>query len=282
MDGSGVISRFELEPVQRASARGEKLAMISLDLGRTTCQVRIEPHGVLLPDGRCLTREEIEEICASELGCFRIEKDAVEAIATYSEISHRTFSLMATGTSPAMLISGFVMHRIRDVTPQQGSVEMVRALGKLHGRVLDTTTGLGYAAIEAARLASEVITIELDAAARKMAEQNPWSRELFSLPNIQLLLGGSHELIHQFAEGEFAAVVHDPPAINVAGELYSLQFYQQVHRVLGRRGRLFHYIGDPGKKSGFRTTSGVLRRLTDAGFSRVEKAPRAFGVVAYK
>jgi len=159
---------------------------------------------------------------------------------------------------------------------------MVRALGKVHGRILDTTTGLGYAAIEAARLASEVVTIEIDPAARKMAEENPWSRQLFSLPHIKLLVGDSHELLPQFAEGEFAAILHDPPAINIAGELYSLEFYRQAHRILGRRGRLFHYIGDPEKKSGARTTSGVVRRLLEAGFSRVEKAPRAFGVVAYK
>src|SRR5690606_5323478 len=115
-----------------------------------------------------------------------------------------------------------------------GAAQMVRALGKMQGRVLDTTTGLGYAVIEAARLASEVVTIEIDPAARKMAEENPWSRELFSLPNIQLLMGGSHDLLPSFADGEFSAILHDPPAINVAGELYSLEFYKQAHRILGR------------------------------------------------
>jgi predicted methyltransferase len=69
---------------------------------------------------------------------------------------------------------------------------------------------------------------------------------------------------------------------SLAGDLYSLAFYQQALRVLKHHGRMFHYIGAPESKSGARVTAGVIRRLQDAGFRRVVGAPRAFGVVAHK
>ena len=70
--------------------------------------------------------------------------------------------------------------------------------------------------------------------------------------------------------------------LNLAGELYSGEFYRDCWRVLRRNGKLFHYIGDPDSKSGARTTKGVVRRLHEAGFTRVAHQPQAFGVVAYK
>ena len=69
---------------------------------------------------------------------------------------------------------------------------------------------------------------------------------------------------------------------SLAGELYSGEFYAECQRVLGRSGKLFHYIGDPGSKSGARTTKGVVRRLQEAKFARVVAKPQAFGVAAYK
>ena len=55
-----------------------------------------------------------------------------------------------------------------------------------------------------------------------------------------------------------------------------------IWRVLRRNGKLFHYIGDPDSKSGARTTKGVVRRLQEAGFTRIVPKPQAFGVAAYK
>lgn len=80
----------------------------------------------------------------------------------------------------------------------------------------------------------------------------------------------------------FSRVLHYPPAFSVAGQLYSGEFYRQLYRVLKRNGRLFHYIGDLNSKSGGTVTRGILRRLQEAGFTRLVKRPEAFGVVAYK
>jgi predicted methyltransferase len=45
---------------------------------------------------------------------------------------------------------------------------------------------------------------------------------------------------------------------------------------------MFHYIGNPESQSGGRTTKGVVKRLMDAGFARVEPRAKAFGVAAFK
>jgi predicted methyltransferase len=180
-----------------------------------------------------------------------------------------------------MLVSGIPMHRVKDVDPQQDTFNKIRAADPI-GRVLDTATGLGYTAIQAARKAQQVITIELDPTTRQIAGGNPWSQELFELPNIQQIYGDSFEEIENFEAASFTRIVHDPPVFSLAGELYSLAFYQQAFRVLRHNGRMFHYIGNPESKSGANVTHGVVRRLKEAGFARVIPQPQAFGVTAVK
>ena len=180
-----------------------------------------------------------------------------------------------------MLVSGVPMHRIKDTDPWRDTLAKAKTIAPLTGRVLDTATGLGYTAIVASETASEVVTIELDPAGLEIARQNPWSRELFTRANIQQVIGDAGEIIPTLADASFARIVHDPPQLSLAGHLYSLEFYRELRRVLARGGRLFHYVGDPDSPFGSRTTSGVMRRLHDAGFRRVVRRPEAFGVVAY-
>ena len=54
------------------------------------------------------------------------------------------------------------MHRIKGTDPIRDTKEKLKALGPVSGRVLDTATGLGYTAIEAAKTADHVLTLELD------------------------------------------------------------------------------------------------------------------------
>ena len=63
-------------------------------------------------------------------------------------------------------------------------------------------------------------------------------------------------------------MLHDPPRFGIAGELYSQAFYDELARVLKRRGKLFHYTGTPNKlTSGRDVPSEVARRLRAAGFA---------------
>jgi predicted methyltransferase len=211
-----------------------------------------------------------------------IENGSMRAIQFYSELTDRVYSLYPTQRAPTMLVSGIPMHRIKDTDPHADTLEKVRAIKPVVGQVLDTATGLGYTAIEAARTAEHVITIELDPAALQVCHFNPWSQGLFGNSKITQVIGDSYEVVAGLGSGSFTRVIHDPPAFRLAGDLYSGEFYRELHRVMRNNGRLFHYIGDPDSKSGRSITAGVTRRLEQVGFRQVRRVPRAFGVVAVK
>jgi len=263
------------------------LTRISLDLGLSYVDVPLAEEGLRLPDGQVLTWQMVERIAEDEAShteghCFALRDGRIEPIQVFSAEFNRLYSLVATSAAPTMLISGIPMHRIKDTDPRWDTIAKVRTLAPLAGLVLDTATGLGYTAIEAAKQADHVTTCELDPAVLKIARLNPWSAALFDNPKITQVIGDSFDLIREFADGAFDRIVHDPPMFNLAGELYSLEFYGQLHRVLARNGRVFHYAGNPDSPSGHRVTRGVVRRLQEAGFSRVQHRPEAFGVVARK
>jgi predicted methyltransferase len=277
-----VLSYVQVAPLLEARRREVTQVEISPDLGLTKVPVEINTEEVTFASGEQLNWEQVEKIQRSESVCFLVEDGVARPIQVFSEETNRLCSLYPTGGAPSMLIGGFVMHRVKDIDPVQDTLRKVRALAPIRGRVLDTATGLGYTAIEAAKSADEVVTIELDPGAQEIARLNPWSRGLFENPKITQLMGDAFEVVPAFEDESFTRILHDPPAFSLAGQLYSGEFYRQLYRVLRRGGRLFHYIGDLNSKSGGTVTKGVLRRLQEAGFTRITRRPEAFGVVAYK
>lgn len=276
-----VLSSYQAAPLLQARRDGLTRTRCSFDLGRSEQEVELGEQGVKDAAGSMLVDwPGVERVADNDSVCFRLDGGDVNPLRIFSEAANRSFQLWPTPSAPALLISGFLMHRVRDVAPEEGAARMVRALGKVHGALLDTTTGLGYAAIAAAESASRVVTVELSPVVRDLSRLNPWSRELFEHPRIELRDGDSAELVPTLEPGSFSAVVHDPPAINLAGELYSSVFYGGLRRVLARGGKLFHYVGDAKSPSGSRTTRGVVKRLREAGFSRVTVVEDAFGVLA--
>lgn len=244
--------------------------------------VRLDAAGVHFANNIDLAWAVVTEIAANEAGCYLLEENGVWLIREFSEDSGRYFSLYPTSVAPTMSVSGIPMHRIKGSDPVQDTLHKVRTVAPLKGHVLDTCTGLGYTAIEAAKTADQVITIELEPVAQAVARLNPWSQALFDNPRITQIMGDSGEEIANFDDATFTCILHDPPMFNLAGDLYSGAFYREAYRVLKRNGRMFHYIGNPDSGSGARVTKGVVRRLQEAGFSRVVHKPQAFGVVAYK
>ncbi len=275
-----VLSHFQFRELLAALQRGEQRVLSSLDLNRTRVQVALAPAGALLPVGAPLDAALLAELAEDENACWLVEEDGLSRIQAWSSESGRVYSLYPTQAAPTMLVSGIPMHRIKETDPHQDTLAKIRAAAPVQGDVLDTCTGLGYTALEAARTAARVITCELDPAVHTIIARNPWSAQLFSTPQVETRVGDSAELITAFADAAFDVILHDPPMFSLAGDLYALEFYQQCKRVLRRRGRLFHYIGNPESKSGATVTRGVVRRLHEAGFSRVTPRPQAFGVVA--
>lgn len=254
---------------------------LSLNLGLSKVEVHRSTSGWSLPDGQRLSHTHLETILEDQNGCFQLIEGELEKVEAYSPSTDRYYSLMPTSRAPTLLISGIPMHRIKDTTPFEDTRQKIKALGKPHGRFLDTTTGLGYTAIQAAKTADLVITVEFDPAVLDICRRNPWSAGLFTCPNIQLLIGDSADLSPVFKDETFNAVLHDPPTFSLAGHLYSGELYRTFYRILKPNGRLFHYIGNPNSRYGATTGRGVVTRLRRAGF-RVVPKERAFGVLGVK
>ncbi len=259
---------------------GAAAVTTSLDLGMTQTVLPLAEGQIVLPNDLRLDADYLQAVVDDPNACMRVMDDGLYKIAAFSEETGRYYSLYPTSGAPTMLISGIPMHRVKDTEPLADTRAKIRAAGPLTGDLLDTCTGLGYTALEAARTARRVTTLELDPTVYTIIRQNPWSARLFAAPNIETHTGDSAELITTFADASFDAIIHDPPMFNLAGELYGLAFYRECRRVLRSRGRLFHYIGNPDSKSGATVTRGVVRRLQEAGFRKVTPHPEAFGVTA--
>lgn len=277
-----VLSHFQVLPALKAQAQGARTLAISPDLGLSTVEATLTPEGLRFPNGMMLRWDSAERIAHSPNKCFLVQHETTREINVFSDHTNWVRSLMPTAGAPTMLVSGFPMHRIKDTDPWKDTQTKIAAIAPVVGDVLDTATGLGYTAIVASQAAEHVTTIELDPAALEVARLNPWSRALFDNPRIRQIIGDAADAVPTLPDGAFSRIIHDPPTLSLAGDLYSGAFYRELARVLKPGGRLFHYIGDPASKSGQRTTAGVIRRLQEAGFARVTRRPEAYGVVAYR
>lgn len=277
-----VISHIQTSPLlAKRHAIGNKISC-SLDLGISNVDLLIQDRGVFLPSGEVLEWEALIEISAAKNSCFVVHGSELEKITRFSYRTNRVYGLMPTSAAPTLLVSGIPMHRIKDTTPDLDTLEKIKAIKPIHGHILDTSMGLGYTAIEAAKYADQLTTIELEPAVEEIASINPWSRDLFLNRKINRVIADSSQTLPEFEDGAFSAIIHDPPVLSLAGDLYGLDYYQQLYRVLHSGGKLFHYIGDPNSHSGRNVMRGVVERLGRAGFYRVRRQPRAFGVVAFK
>ena len=253
---------------------------VSLDLGLSQVDILLEGDNIKLPDGIVVSFRDLERIRARDNAVFFPKDGSFFQIAISNSHFHK---LVPTTGAPTLEIDGIRMHRTKGTTPEVDALSKIDALGVRCGKILDTCTGLGYTALTALKQGGDlVVSIERRPEVLRIAELNPWSRGLFVDERVHLLIGDAYSLSDSFPDGFFDCIVHDPPAFNLAGDLYAGAFYQQLYRVLRRKGRLFHYIGDLESKSGRTVSKGAMKRLREAGFSRVLRRPEAFGLVAYK
>ncbi|NJE05052.1 methyltransferase domain-containing protein [Thermococcus sp. M36] len=254
---------------------------LNLDLRKTnrTFEIERDGEGFVFPDGTRVERDVIERIARDEGSVYFIRNGVYKAA-----IAGEHFYKLVPTIPPTIEINGIRMHRTKDVNPLQDTRNKVNAVKPKEGEtVLDTCMGLGYTAIEAAKRGAYVITVEKDPNVLELARINPWSRELFTGGKIQIIRGDASEVVKKFRPGSFDAVIHDPPRFSLAGHLYSEEFYRELYRVLKPGGRLFHYVGNPGKKYRRKDLQkGVMERLRKAGFVGVRRVEEALGVVARK
>lgn len=277
-----VLSHLQAKELIAARRQAAATTTTSLDLNLSRAEVPLLDEGIALPGGDVLGWREVEEVAKNENACFLINAGAAEKIQQFSASLNRFYSLKPTAGAPTLLVCGIPMHRIKQIDPHADTLRKIAAVAPIYGRVLDTTTGLGYTAIEEARTAASVTTIELDPAVLEIAASNPWSKALFGNPKITQMIGNSFEIVPTLPPAAFDFVVHDPPTVSLGGELYSGNFYRELLRVLKPGGRLFHYVGDLASKTGAAAARGAARRLGEAGFARVARCEEAFGLTARK
>ncbi len=277
-----ILSSRQAEILLQAKLSGESRVEVTPDLGLTTIEAHIKQEGIHFPAGQVLSWADAAKIEKSTVGCFQLLEEGIHKIQAFSQKTQRPVSLMPTDGAPTMLLAGFPMHRIKGIEPMQDTRRKIQALKPRGGQALDTTTGLGYTAIELAKHVSRVTTIELDPAVEEVARLNPWSRALFQNTKIERLIGDAYDVVEKFEESLFDWILHDPPTFSLAGDLYSRDFYQKLLRVLKPSGKVFHYVGDLKSRTGRGVGDGVVQRLKDVGFTQVKRSYNAFGIVASK
>ncbi|MBI5228359.1 methyltransferase [Candidatus Micrarchaeota archaeon] len=173
---------------------------------------------------------------------------------------------------PILEVDGLRMQLVRDFkTPLDYAKEVVDGLkiqnkGKFH--VFDSCMGLGYTAIEVSTRPSvaSVTSSEISQAVITLAKYNPYSEQLFTNKKIEIINQDSFKFIKSIADNSFDFVIHDPPRFSHADELYSNEFYQNLHRVCKKGAKIFHYVGSVGTKGGRSIEEEVIGRLLKAGF----------------
>lgn len=263
-----------------AMDRGEERIDISVDLNLSRGTFALGGDELILDADNRLSRAELRRIEGKENRIFHLEGGELEVLEVRDD---GYYKLVPTDQAPLLEISGVKMHISKGVNPFESAGRMAAQVVKKGDRVLDTCSGLGYAASAALRLgAREVVSVERSATVMALRQKNPWSQGIFGA-GIQLVHADIDDYIRELAPESFDSVIHDPPRFSLAGELYGERFYREIYRVLKRRGALFHYTGNPHVvKRGSSFVDQAAQRLRTAGFTKVVKVAELMGVTAYK
>jgi len=247
----------------------KKKKKVSPDLGITFVSPIYRNEEVVLC-GEEVPFEVIKYVATKKrYSVFVFEKGELKPIQLFSEKTNLFYKLVTykPNTAPTIQISGTHMHRVVNSDPWKDAMEKVKLIApKSNETGLDSCTGLGYSAIISARKCKKIITVEKDENVIEIAKMNPWSRELFRAKNIELMMDEIQNAVKRFKEQSFDFILHDPPQFYHAKELYSRPLYKEFYRVLKVNGRLFHYVGKVGTRTGRRYIEQIKQRLKETGF----------------
>jgi predicted methyltransferase len=262
--------------LQAAARSGVATVTCSLDLDRTTTCVAIR-ESEWTWEGRAFPYLDT----CKDRTIYYWTGAAFEPAARFST---SLIKLVPTDWGPPTFeIDGIKMLPTAQLSPYVDAERKVALIRPRDKQILDTCGGLGYfAACCLAGAARQVLSFEKSSDVMWLRTLNPWSPEnsFPAHPALQLAQGDITQEIQRLADGSVDAILHDPPRFGIAGELYSQLFYDQLARVLRRKGMLFHYTGSPNKlTSGRDVPNEVMQRLRRAGFIAEVKGD---GVLARK
>jgi hypothetical protein len=247
------------EALRAAARAGAATVECSLDLDRSRTSVEIAAAGWTW-QGR---QYPYLEVCKDRT-IYLWDGDAFQPIARYAG---SLIKLVPTQWGPPTFeIDGIKMLPTAHVSPYADAERKVGLIQPQGKAILDTCGGLGYfAACCLQGGARQVLSFEKNPDVLWLRSLNPWSPEAGGALTVEQ--GDIAERIAALPAASFDAILHDPPRFGIAGELYSQVFYDQLARVLRRRGKLFHYTGTPNKlTSGRDVPAEVVKRLRRAGF----------------
>ena len=245
--------------VHDALRGGTQTVECSLDLDRTRTKVEVDAAGWTW---QC-RRFPYFDRCKDRT-IYHWVDGAFQPVARYAG---SLIKLVPTEWGPPTFeIDGIKMLPTAHVSPYADAERKVGLIQPQGKTILDTCGGLGYFAAWCLRgRAQQVLSFEKNADVIWLRSLNPWSPP--SNEGLTLTHGDITKQIVALPSGSFDAVLHDPPRFGIAGELYSQALYDQLARVLRRKGRLFHYTGTPNKLTSGRDVPGeVMKRLRHAGF----------------
>jgi predicted methyltransferase len=257
---TGPLLTLSVQDELRAALRaGATHADCTLDLQRSTTRVEVGAHGWRWHDQDFPWLDDCRDRTI-----YHWVDGMFEPVARYT---HALIKLVPTQWGPPTFeIDGIKMLPTAQVSPYadaQRKVGLVEPRGRI---VLDTCGGLGYFAAWCVHgSAAQVLSYEKNPDVIWLRGLNPWSPPVAG--PLTLTQGDIVVHIATLAAASVDAILHDPPRFGIAGELYSQVFYDQLGRVLKRRGRLFHYTGTPNRlTSGRDVPREVAQRLQRAGF----------------
>jgi predicted methyltransferase len=250
----------ELERMHTARKAGLATLECSLDLQLTMTTVELGAADWAW-SGR---RFPYPERCKERTVYYWVD-DGFQPVARYAS---SLIKLVPTDWgAPTFEIDGIKMLPTAQISPYadaERKVGLIQPRGKV---ILDTCGGLGYFAAWCVRgRAAHVRSYEKNPDVLWLRSLNPWSPAADD--TLTLAQGDVTVAVTALAGNSMDAVLHDPPRFGIAGELYSQSFYDQLARVLKRKGKLFHYTGTPNRlSSGRDVPNEVANRLRTAGFS---------------
>ena len=248
------------EALQAAARAGRPTVACSLDLDRSTTTVELAAGGWIWQGQRFPHLES----CKHRTIYHWID----ESFQPVARFTTSLIKLVPTEWGPPTFeIDGIKMLPTAQVSPYADAERKVGLIEPRGKAILDTCGGLGYfAAWCVSGGAAQVLSYEKNPDVIWLRSLNPWSPEIGS--GLTLTQGDITEQIAMLPSGSVGAILHDPPRFGIAGELYSQVFYDQLARVLKRKGKLFHYTGTPNKLSNGRDVPNeVVKRLRNAGFT---------------
>jgi predicted methyltransferase len=274
-----LIPLITLKEARKILNTKEASVEISLDLGISVTKADIIGRFVHIKEQK-IPLEEFERV--KEGAVYIAEEGKLSKLAFFSDETNFYYKLIPTADWPTIALSSTPMHRHTRMSPRQDTLLKIKEVKPVRGKVLDTCCGLGYTAIIASEDADEVYTFERDKNVIAMARLNPHSQILFAGNKIKLFEKDIFESIKSFENSFFDRIIHDPPTFKYSPELYSSEFYAELFRVMKKGGILYHYAPSPQKMQSRTFYKGMIRRLQECGFAKVQYSPKSSGVRAVK